>query len=141
MGEGFPAETHAVSDAGSPFNTMHVALNQWRAHGALDPPRSIPHTVVKRPSADDTAEPPWDNRSVPPLPPRGRAVVARRAHNPKVSGSNPLPATVHLDNRRVVRSTAACSSRKGRARTILEKTVELRLGSQFNDGEFDPGSG
>src|SRR5919202_5398366 len=39
---------------------------------------------------------------------RGGAVVARRAHNPKVSGSNPLPATVHLDNRRVVRSTAAC---------------------------------
>ena len=25
---------------------------------------------------------------------RGRAVVARRAHNPEVSGSNPLPATV-----------------------------------------------
>lgn len=24
---------------------------------------------------------------------RGRAVVARRAHNPEVSGSNPLPAT------------------------------------------------
>ena len=25
---------------------------------------------------------------------RGRAEVARRAHNPEVSGSNPLPATV-----------------------------------------------
>ena len=25
---------------------------------------------------------------------RGRAVVARRAHNPEVSGSNPLPATI-----------------------------------------------
>ena len=24
---------------------------------------------------------------------RGRAVAARRAHNPEVSGSNPLPAT------------------------------------------------
>ena len=25
---------------------------------------------------------------------RGRAEVARRAHNPEVSGSNPLPATI-----------------------------------------------
>jgi hypothetical protein len=25
---------------------------------------------------------------------RGRAVAARRAHNPEVSGSNPLPATI-----------------------------------------------
>ena len=29
------------------------------------------------------------------VPTRGGAVVARRAHNPKVSGSNPLPATKH----------------------------------------------
>ena len=27
------------------------------------------------------------------VPMRGRAEVARRAHNPEVSGSNPLPAT------------------------------------------------
>ena len=27
------------------------------------------------------------------VPLRGRAVAARRAHNPEVSGSNPLPAT------------------------------------------------
>ena len=28
------------------------------------------------------------------VPLRGRAVAARRAHNPEVSGSNPLPATI-----------------------------------------------
>jgi hypothetical protein len=28
------------------------------------------------------------------LPLRGRAVAARRAHNPEASGSNPLPATI-----------------------------------------------
>ena len=29
---------------------------------------------------------------------RGRAVVARWAHNPKVAGSNPAPATKFLSN-------------------------------------------
>ena len=76
------------------------------------PPVPIPNTAVKRSSADDTRViKPWENRPVPgPFgryrsgsfnhtpailagPPRGGAVVARRAHNPKVSGSNPLPAT------------------------------------------------
>ncbi len=29
---------------------------------------------------------------------RGRAVVAHRAHNPKVAGSNPAPATTKISN-------------------------------------------
>src|SRR6266545_7901431 len=76
------------------------------------PPVPLPNTVVKRSSADDTRViKPWENRPVPGpfgrpttwslrahrlywcAPTRGGAVVARRAHNPKVSGSNPLPAT------------------------------------------------
>ncbi len=76
----------------------------WRTAGAggdrsgAAPPVPIPNTVVKRPSADDTGGGTrWDNRSLPPapaaLPTRGRAVVARRAHNPEVAGSNPAPAT------------------------------------------------
>ena len=31
---------------------------------------------------------------------RGGAVVARRAHNPKVRGSNPFPATKHIVRKR-----------------------------------------
>jgi hypothetical protein len=33
------------------------------------------------------------------VPLRGRAVAARRAHNPEVSGSNPLPATIFQTTR------------------------------------------
>ena len=78
--------------------------------GGADPPVPIPNTVVKRPSADDTRRAAArDNRPVPgpPTTPavalvnevhcvyatRDGAVVARRAHNPKVVGSNPTPAT------------------------------------------------
>src|SRR4051794_24243121 len=87
------------------------------------PPVPMPNTAVKRSSAHDTGViKPRENRPVPgpfgrytsksrclqrvsfllservetyilSLPTRGGAVVARRAHNPKVSGSNPLPAT------------------------------------------------
>ena len=72
------------------------------------PPVPMPNTVVKRSSAHDTGViKPRENRPVPgpfgrprsrcsrilSRPTRGGAVVARRAHNPKVSGSNPLPAT------------------------------------------------
>jgi hypothetical protein len=85
--------------------------------GGVVPPVPIPNTVVKRSSADDTAwATAWDNRPVPGPPltlfcsisynsitaTRDGAVVARRAHNPKVVGSNPTPATKwgrghHLD--------------------------------------------
>jgi hypothetical protein len=33
---------------------------------------------------------------------RGRAEVARWAHNPKVVGSNPAPATTDIDNQIVI---------------------------------------
>jgi len=76
--------------------------------GGVVPPVPIPNTVVKRSSADDTAwATAWDNRPVPGpsltlfcsisynslTATRDGAVVARRAHNPKVVGSNPTPAT------------------------------------------------
>ena len=76
--------------------------------GGVVPPVPIPNTVVKRSSADDTAwATAWDNRPVPgptltlfcsisynsTTAARDGAVVARRAHNPKVVGSNPTPAT------------------------------------------------
>ena len=35
----------------------------------------------------------WSRIQVALIMLRGRAAVARRAHNPEVSGSNPLPAT------------------------------------------------
>ena len=90
----------------------------WRPNGpggesGVVPPVPIPNTAVKRSSAHDTGvTKPWENRPVPgpfgrltslahsdaravysQSSTRGGAVVARRAHNPKVSGSNPLPAT------------------------------------------------
>ena len=37
----------------------------------------------------------WNGSGIILLSMRGRAVAARRAHNPEVSGSNPLPATFH----------------------------------------------
>ena len=89
--------------------------NGLGGESGVAPPVPMPNTVVKRSSADDTRViKPWENRPVPgPFgrsrswshttaisytdrhSTRGGAVVARRAHNPKVSGSNPLPATNH----------------------------------------------
>ena len=88
------------------------------------PPVPMPNTEVKRSSAHDTrVTKPWENRPVPgpfgrrpsvtasrgpgilrPHSTRGGAVVARRAHNPKVSGSNPLPATTGRSSK----GTAQC---------------------------------
>src|SRR5262249_575649 len=49
--------------------------------------RRAPPSVAARQKGDRFA-------TAPPAPsPRGRAVVARRAHNPEVAGSNPAPAT------------------------------------------------
>jgi hypothetical protein len=138
------------------------------------PPVPIPHTAVKHRSGDDTGRVAcWDNSSMPgpityflswgvtpgtpwgqphqwgrPHATRDGAAVARRAHNPKVVGSNPTPATMEasglqqraagamdLNNRRVVR----------RARQTLESNVAGVSGTACrscdNDGEFDPGSG
>src|ERR687886_284194 len=96
------------------------------------PPVPMPNTEVKRSSAHDTrVTKPWENRPVPgpfgrrasarhagtwytgptsKQPTRGGAVVARRAHNPKVSGSNPLPATraVPVQERSFAFNGAAC---------------------------------
>ena len=73
------------------------------AESAVAPPGSIPNPVVTHGSAGEycrgdavggeaAAGAPQDPTS-PETPPRGGAVAARWAHNPKVGGSNPPPAT------------------------------------------------
>ena len=97
---------------------MH-ALNQWRARSTVDPPRPISNRVVKRRSAEGTGGLPAGRvgpRAIhttgegkrtkakgkaemftfyllPSHSTRRGAVAARRAHNPKVGGSNPPAAT------------------------------------------------
>src|SRR3954463_10661076 len=62
--------------------------------GEVDPPVPIPNTVVKRFSTDGTTcASAWENRPPPGTSSRDGAAEARRAHNPKVGGSNPPPAT------------------------------------------------
>ena len=86
------------------------------AEGAADPPGPIPNPVVTRRSAGEycggdptggeaAAGSPVRRSPAPrsatfafdcfflPTPPRGGAAAARWAHNPKVGGSNPSPAT------------------------------------------------
>jgi hypothetical protein len=79
------------------------------AESVLAPPGPIPNPVVTQGSAGEycggdpvggeaaagTSAPPARDRVVPPHPivPRGGAAAARWAHNPKVAGSNPAPAT------------------------------------------------
>ena len=75
------------------------------------PPVPISNTEVKLSSADDTARATVCGKYViarglntlnrviyytRTISVRGGAVVARRAHNPKVVGSNPTPATKDL---------------------------------------------
>jgi hypothetical protein len=100
-------ELLAARDRGSRHRDGRSSGGPGGSRGVV-PPVPFPNTVVKRPSANDTAwATAWDNRPVPgpPLTPccsigyhsliatRDGAVVARRAHNPKVVGSNPTPAT------------------------------------------------
>ena len=73
----------------------YPTLNHWRARSGVDPPRPIPNRVVKHSSAEGTARLPCGRLGLCAntyIPRRG-AVAARWAHNPKVSGSNPLAAT------------------------------------------------
>jgi hypothetical protein len=74
------------------------------AESVLAPPGPIPNPVVTQGSAGEycggdpvggeaaagTAPPPSARQPVP----RGGAAAARWAHNPKVAGSNPAPATI-----------------------------------------------
>ena len=73
------------------------------AESALDPPGPIPNPVVTQCSAGEycggdptggeaAADAPHPHRGVRRLT-RGGAAAARWAHNPKVGGSNPSPAT------------------------------------------------
>ena len=92
MDEGFPEERPVVNADECVCKAMYT-LNQRCARSAVDPPRSIPNRVVKRGSADSTGG--VSAGSVGPCTPSSRrgAVAARRAHNPKVGGSNPPAAT------------------------------------------------
>ena len=71
----------------------HWPLSQWCALSAVVPPRPIPNRVVKRSSADGTGGLPAGRVGPRTLLSRRGAVAARRAHNPKVDGSNPSAAT------------------------------------------------
>ena len=74
-------------------DTRHWPLSQWRARSAVAPPRSIPNRVVKRGSAEGTGGRTAGRLGPCALLARRGAVAARRAHNPKVDGSNPSAAT------------------------------------------------
>ena len=74
-------------------HTRHWPLSQWRARSAVDPPRSIPNRVVKRGSAEGTGGMSAGRVGPCAILARRGAVAARRAHNPKVDGSNPSAAT------------------------------------------------
>ena len=96
MDEGFLAGAHdgaanaPVKDAADP-----PPLNHRRARSAADPPRAIPNRVVKRGSADGTGGTPAGSVGPCAAAARRGAVAARRAHNPKVGGSNPPAATIY----------------------------------------------
>src|SRR5262245_17841596 len=123
MDEGFPEGRRAVCERRGLESVwadgLYWPLSQWRAMCVVEPPRSIPNRVVKRGSAEGTggvsagrvgpcAIPKklgtrgkrLENSTTslsslgsrPSLARRG-AVAARRAHNPKVGGSNPPAAT------------------------------------------------
>ena len=68
------------------------------------------------------------------LPPRGGAVAARRAHNPKVRGSNPFPATNLLDgppfSGRAI-SFAGCPAQASKPLPPVVAFEERRCGGRF----------
>ena len=88
-------------------NLSSLFIFSLRARSGVDPPDPFSNSVVKHASADDSwGVAPCESRSVrrvilllgPTI--YGGActagwssLVARRAHNPKVTGSNPVPAT------------------------------------------------
>ena len=92
----------------------YPTLNHWRARSGVDPPRPIPNRVVKHSSAEGTARLPCGRLGLCAntyIPRRG-AVAARWAHNPKVSGSNPLAATNFPFSEEILRRGFLYSSAK-----------------------------
>lgn len=102
MGAGF-----VVSAAGSDRSPEAGSVVVRRcgvpvAESVLAPPGPIPNPVVTQDSAGEyyggdamggEAAAGAPHRRPPPAETRGGAVAARWAHNPKVGGSNPPPAT------------------------------------------------
>ena len=80
----------SVAKSHEPF---HWPLSQWCARSAVVPPRPIPNRVVKHGSAEGTGGMPAGRVGPCTHLSRRGAVAARRAHNPKVDGSNPSAAT------------------------------------------------
>ena len=80
------------------------------AESVLAPPGPIPNPVVTQGSAGEYCggDPVGGEAAAgtapslpgPTPPPRGGAAAARWAHNPKVAGSNPAPATIENDRDR-----------------------------------------
>ena len=101
MDEGFPGGRRGVTGCTvlrapailASHWPRHWSLNQWCAWSAVVPPRPISNRVVKRSSADGTGGLPAGRVGPCTQPSRRGAVAARRAHNPKVDGSNPSAAT------------------------------------------------
>ena len=85
---------------------LHWPLSQWCARSAVVPPRPIPNRVVKRGSAEGTGGMPAGRVGPCTQSSRRGAVAARRAHNPKVDGSNPSAATNYKTSRTIVSSTS-----------------------------------
>ncbi len=57
------------------------------------------------------------------------SLAARRAHNPKVTGSNPVPATKYFSNKNAVNlsidaTTKRCIMRTSLTQSVTEKTFE-----------------
>ena len=96
---------------------------------AADTPHPLPAAAVRRPAAR-----PRSGRRIP-NPSRGGAAAARWAHNPKVGGSNPSPATTqHTAEASVpIEGVGAfCISRRSFATAI--KMIERRRGVNITSG-------
>ena len=115
MREGLPGVPGSAAAASRPWSAdveqrwtlIQHARGQARQEGvegygcamsAMDPPRPISNRAVKRSSAAGTGAAALGDKVRASIPhaylSRRGAVAARRAHNPKVDGSNPSAATI-----------------------------------------------
>src|SRR6266545_4675136 len=105
MGEGFPGRTlgRATGARDAPSQTGRSASEPVACaeRGGPTPTHPEPgrETPQRRRYWRDAR---WESRSVRPSARRG-AVAARRAHNPKVGGSNPPAATISIPGYEILR--------------------------------------
>ncbi len=100
--QGVDVRCRSVKQNGAPTETRRWGVRV--AESGVEPPRTIPNRVVPGASAGEycagdrvggeaVARTPQRLGSTCAPVSRGGAVAARWAHNPKVAGSNPAPAT------------------------------------------------